>query len=48
MDAVGFFSPGEVTDVRILPTDKAIARLPAPKDGCYLFEQLRPERRKDR
>jgi hypothetical protein len=36
MDAVGFFSPNEVIDVRILLTDKAIARLPTPKDGWYL------------
>jgi hypothetical protein len=36
MDAVDFFSPSEVIDVRIPLTDKAIARLPAPKDGWYL------------
>jgi hypothetical protein len=36
MDAVDFFSPSEVIDVRILLTDKPIARLPAPKDGWYL------------
>ena len=36
MDAVGFFSPSEVIGVRILLTDKAIARSPTPKDGWYL------------
>ena len=33
-----------MADVRILLTDKAIARLPAPKDGWYLTRDTEPIR----